>query len=793
LLNFCKNLSSSSSKCDDESEGSLNLALCIGRLEIELLIEDLNKEASRLDKLKLKLLEHKENQKHQQEMQQQQLKQELQDEPKQKEATTFVSEKSSPPTSTVVEKSILNKLSDAMREDASLSRCDEFELINKGSDKEMMRSYLKFVYGMSSEAPSVSSRIRTLNDDSSSSSLSLSLSTQMDLNSTSQRSFSVSYSATSGSGASVASVTAVAGVTAATTNTTTAKVVSKATTLTSTPSSSSSGFFSSLTSSSKKSSSSNKSLNKLFPSLSGSSNQPTTTLSALQQQQQQQQQNVDLLSENDLLYDDTDNMTVIMNLEQDDTSSLISYTDMDIQSLSMQQLHKEAPTSNIPKASSTFSISSSSSSSLSAQNSSSGYGSVQGSVNKHTMTTANANKMASIANSTTTINSNEQGSLTLKQNIDDVEPICVASASTSEFNRHLTPVSLFPDTTSETCNVECQTRKAMLNVKITLTEMRIYAQKESSGSCALVDIEQLELHNSKSSAVQTDRAKEIYICFVKRADERDANDLDDEGEKWPSSELAAIRELGMAHVSLENIRLEVDVPILNGVLEFLDDNDLFDLTADGVNNKPTQPARVLIRDCLFRLNNECAESKLNKPQDILIKHLLVRKLSNNEIRLCVTPSPPFPFSPSLGQTKCPAVSSFEIEKRRKTSRLTSIRNDVLLTSIKNYEMSQNYANQLASLIQMLRKSKEENKQLKAKMNEKVVTASRREEASVETIAQYKASEISANMENERRQFESLLKQHQNENEALKEKLKTLEQQLALMTIEKERLIKRLTS
>ena len=386
--------------------------------------------------------------------------------------------------------------------------------------------------------------------------------------------------------------------------------------------------------------------------------------------------------------------------------------------------------------------------------------------------------------------------------------------------------------------MHAQTAQPTTVVKIKLTNLKVYAQQRNADLCALVSLDQVELQNKKSkfnekssnskdknNNNETDRLEknfDLLVCFKKIENEIDCQN-------------------GLLKLIIENLGFDADIPTLVGVMELIEDDDFYE------PNKKTLPINILIKNCHFNVNDNPNDAD-SKSISVSINDLVVNKLENNEIvisemNLSSLDKKLFNFKKSImSHGKSPR----SIRKLRKKSLSKEVeyddqfkifKNDSIITFNYKSKYDNRNSNQLASLIYMLRKCKEENHKLLAKLederlkseqfrldnslmstklkqieseNEELKKSGLKIDDSADLEAKLKEKEgrenqdgfvlsdkkeveldLEEKFEQERKQFECLLKKYQEENELLKIKLEKSENNFIILNNERDSLIRKL--
>ena len=337
-------------------------------------------------------------------------------------------------------------------------------------------------------------------------------------------------------------------------------------------------------------------------------------------------------------------------------------------------------------------------------------------------------------------------------------------------------------TTNHFVHNETQTTQPTTLIQIKLNNLQIYAQlNNDSDLYALVSLDEIALNNKVSSfkpkSIQSIEemvgdlsSSQILVQFKKKHDD-------------PTC------KAGLLDIILENFAFEIDVPTLNGIVDFVED----DLDNNEQAEKNSLPVNIRVINSQFTL---CADNSANALRNkIAIDEIYVNKLSTNETIIS-----DFFSSFSLKEEMAKTVPS----ARKKRIKSISLDNYIDLKSLQKCEGPKD--EQLASLVYLLRKSKEESMQLKAKfeaeVNRNAATQAENEQLLVRLDEAHKSNAVNIPMpvdsspntvqlELERKQFESLLMTYQDENESLKLKLKKADDLVEILNIERDCLLKKL--
>ncbi len=358
-------------------------------------------------------------------------------------------------------------------------------------------------------------------------------------------------------------------------------------------------------------------------------------------------------------------------------------------------------------------------------------------------------------------------------------------------------------------------------VKILLNNLGVYVQQSDQGLCVLSTLDDIEMENIKSKFNKVEEESEFVLneSKIENSNEKENSEI---LISFKAVENSQTTKYNQAEILITNFKFEVNIPTLIGVVELIDDDDFHE------PDKPSLPVNVSVKNCKFSLNDNPGE--FNKPLHLSINKLLVNKLSNNEIVLSeMRLAPNCQIEKFLGLTRVTSSSKQSSRTRRK-SLTKEIEYDnqfkifktgsILSFSYKSIHDNTN-ADQIASLVWLLRQQKEENRKLRLELEkEKDGLISKRETLETQPILQVvkknqpppktklviddfiitdkteKDHDKEALLEKfalERTQFESLLKKYQEENEILKLKLEKSEKNFQQMNTERDILVKKLNS
>jgi hypothetical protein len=301
-----------------------------------------------------------------------------------------------------------------------------------------------------------------------------------------------------------------------------------------------------------------------------------------------------------------------------------------------------------------------------------------------------------------------------------------------------------PILTNETIQTIQQTKPILLKISNLNLFMQKYNENEVMG--IFVDIQQIDLDGRRGESVRAatsidnNQQKEILIFFKKEGKINVPLD-----------------------VKLNNFSLEIETPVLNGIIDIIDDTDRLEKL------KPSMPINVSVTNCKFCLNNQFD----NKPntQIVIEKKLFVKMLENDDIVLTTTIND---FESS--KDDCPNSPSTCLCDYHKSFK-----------NVKNSIEFDKMSLQLSSLVFKLRESNEKNAKLDKRIEllTKQIDEKDKKLKDLEFIVSENAFDI------ERKQFETLLDQYQQDNENLKNKLKKSEELMTLLNIERDSLKKNL--
>ena len=369
---------------------------------------------------------------------------------------------------------------------------------------------------------------------------------------------------------------------------------------------------------------------------------------------------------------------------------------------------------------------------------------------------------------------------------------------------------------------QTQTNTFSKKVKIVLNNLSVYVQQSDQGLCVLSTLDDIEMENIKSKFNKVEEESEFVLN-----ERKIENSKEKENSEilicFKAVENSQTKKYNQAEILITNFKFEVNIPTLIGLVELIDDDDFYE------PDKLSLPVNVSVKNCKFSLNDNPGE--FNKPLHLSINKLLVNKLSNNEIVLSeLSLAPNYQIKKFLGLTRVVTSSSIQSSRTRRKSLTKEVEYDnqfktfktgsILSFSYKSIHDNTN-ADQIASLVWLLRQQKEENRKLRLELEkERDRLISKRETLETQPILQVvkknkpspkaqvvmndfiitdkteKDHDKEALLDKfalERTQFESLLKKYQEENEILKLKLEKSEKNFQQMNTERDILVKKLNS
>lgn len=273
---------------------------------------------------------------------------------------------------------------------------------------------------------------------------------------------------------------------------------------------------------------------------------------------------------------------------------------------------------------------------------------------------------------------------------------------------------------------------------------------------------------------------------------------------------------GLVDLKLDSFQFDIDIPTLNGLVDLIDDTDNFIVHSTSLTAKEMLLVNVHLRQCRFFLKDHPHSVIENNPKvlDLNIERLSLTKLPNNQIVIKEVQMKSSDMGVKKLSSKKPACSD------KLFSNLQS-----LIKFQKDYEVEKRISNaksdKYASIVYMLRKAKEdqsnlrvrlenerarfeeekselrmklnlshmENQELKKTIELARASATNGDNTTDEFILADKKESAADQFDLERKQFESLLKQLQEENERLNVRLQKSEEHITILNIERECLMK----
>ena len=355
-----------------------------------------------------------------------------------------------------------------------------------------------------------------------------------------------------------------------------------------------------------------------------------------------------------------------------------------------------------------------------------------------------------------------------------------------------------------------QTVQLTRNIKIKIDGVKIYAQTQNENVLALVKVDDLDIIQGNKNKPKDAEAKksslssneDILVRYKKSVDDFESKD-------------------GLVEVMLDEFKFDIDIATINGLVELIDDlSDNFIMTDPDLTPKDLLPLNVFLRNCRFRLRDEPNTPIENNPKliDMTIEKLKLSRLPNNQLLI----------KESLIPNKSNEIGTFSKKAVKMQTNFTSsgsvLQNLESLVKFQNdFELDKRVghmkSDKYASLVYMLRKSKEDNSQLRMQFEqEKTMHANEKSnlimklklshmqsEELKKTIKDLQAAKgdvqngdfvltdkndtLLDQLKLERKQFECLLKQFEEENESLKAKLQKSEDHIVVLNIERQCLMK----
>ncbi len=449
------------------------------------------------------------------------------------------------------------------------------------------------------------------------------------------------------------------------------------------------------------------------------------------------------LNDNDALIDDNDSYSVIMSLDQDDATSLASFSTESSYQTNNNNSPKEKRSPTDPK---------------------------------HPNIVPNSSSSSSINTKITSISS--------QVIINDIK---LQETSNNESKQQEPSLVNNPTIVKQFQEFECQTVQTTLPVKFKLNNLNTFVQvNDNSDMFALVNLNQIQIRNLKS---KFKKSNHDFSLFDDESSEEDTSEI---LIRFKRIEESSDCKDGLLEILLEDFSFEMDMSTLTGLIEFIDDDDIGVLVKE-----ETLPFNVNIKNCQFFLNDQINETneyfKNAKTVNLTINNLFVSRLVNNEIKIT-----------ELNKTNSLLKSSNFSINNKKRNRSLKEESLSLLDEIENDTNSIKPV-QLASLVFQLRKSKEQNHNLQndlelEKIKNKELESNNLVFKNENKVLLLRLKEMEASnsiptndkLELERKQFESIIKSYQDENEQLKNKLTKTDDLLAILNIERDCLIKKLS-
>jgi hypothetical protein len=427
--------------------------------------------------------------------------------------------------------------------------------------------------------------------------------------------------------------------------------------------------------------------------------------------------------------------------------------------------------------------------------------------NSENATTTTGMKTSSTCSALSTASSN--GAFLAEQKIlasqSFTSNVTISSGSNhSSNNRNVTSATQH----SQTCQL---TRP----ITIRLGNIDLYAQTLNENAVALIKLEHINIAHgrsntsdekggkcsdsaAKSSSSSSSSSSEILIRFKKLADD-------------------FVSKNGLIELLLQDFKFDIDLATVNGLVELIDDaSDNFILGNMDSSPKEMIPLDLYLRNCRFLLKDDPHSPIENNPKliDITIEKLNVTKLPSNqivlkEIRMGQSNATNKRLARSKSSSKSKSIfeeldslikfqNDFELDKRVgqiKSDKFASLvymlrkaKEDYSTLRTKLEQDTTVFAEEKADLVMKLNLSSMENRELKRTI--KSLTEPPESTSGDEALVVTSKKESAVDhFELERRQFECLLKQFEEENEALKLKLQKSEDHIQILNIERECLMK----
>lgn len=423
----------------------------------------------------------------------------------------------------------------------------------------------------------------------------------------------------------------------------------------------------------------------------------------------------------DLMADDNDNISIIMSLAQEDSSSVISEN--------LTEHMKISPTRSLSSASET---------------------------NSFTSSTGQMNKL-------------------------DQSKINISSSNLIKL--------------AMTKNQIIQTDSAKTKVKIRLKNLGMYAQTQGENLISLISFDEIKIRDKTSKILDENKYRDIFIKFKKNSNDAESCH-------------------GLAEIYAENFKFELDVPTLTALVDLIDDTDDFKTEI-----KESVAIKAFIHSCGVKLIDDPFKNLVNnsKVLDIFVDCLRFEKSPDNKLL--------------INEIKMKKNTDLDTHSLRlkltkglfnETKFIQESKSDFSSIEFRSRQNLKIEPDKFASMVLMLRKEKETNHLLlndlekqkqeasykEKKLSSKIEMVETENQALRNELERYKnllinnndthgfeddrAKILNERLEIERKQFESLILGSQQENELLKSKLKKTEDYVALLNIERECLMKKIS-
>jgi hypothetical protein len=283
----------------------------------------------------------------------------------------------------------------------------------------------------------------------------------------------------------------------------------------------------------------------------------------------------------------------------------------------------------------------------------------------------------------------------MTHDIDTIDLINSNQPEVSTLTDQLPPSKSFVETV-------CQTVQTTISVKFKLKSLQTYVQMNENGDLFCINkVDEVHLRNMKSKHKKSQNSGANNCSLIDDA-VFFSQDLSDILIRFKKMEKSSDSKDGLVEVLIEDFFFEIDMPTLAGLIELIDDDDV------GIEMKPeVMPFSLILKNCQFSLNDQINESdelfKNERTLSLTVSHLLVNRLANNEL----------------------VVSEFSDHSksdvfRPRDKRVKSLDKHDCLDLIESQDSSSNNKPmQLASLVFLLRKSKEENIRLQTRLNAEI--------------------------------------------------------------------------